>query len=571
MNPIIRNVLAVIAGVVIGSFVNGEIIMLSGSVIAPPEGIDPNNMESIKAIIHLYQPVHFLFPFLAHALGTFAGALVAALIAASHKMSIAMLISLLYLAGGIYMVTQIPAPTWFAVSDLALAYLPVGWLAAKLAERKQMRSAGKLILLLFTGILFSACNPLNKFQSASPYEVKAVLSSWLPLNKIAPDDPALFDDSIHTGSSYCPELSEPFWLIPSADLPQDVKPQYSNNNVSISVFNNRLYVAFRTGPTHFASKKTGMYIISSADGSNWKKEMELFIGKDVREPFLIPIDGKLHFYCFAAGTKMTAFEPDFISHYYISDDGNWTGPENVLDKGEVHWSLLNRNGKTYLSSYEGSHYNLKGESKVSLNFKQTSNGKDFYPVGDSARVYFGGVSETAFEFDKEGNLWAVTRLEDGDKNGFGSQVVFADKNDWGNWQFPETTDLNCYMSPKMFRHGDDLYLIARKQMGKKPFGKANRNLSMKKQRIRNWVGFSLSPKTTALYRINQKERKVEWVMNLPGAGDTAFPSIQRLDKDLFLIANYSSPIKHRKKRSWLNGQLGHTGIYLQVISFTPCR
>jgi hypothetical protein len=433
-----------------------------------------------------------------------------------------------------------------------------------------MISRINILLIISAACFFTACNPLNKFQSGAPEEMKYVLSTYLPLNAVAPDDPALFDDSINTNISYCPKLSEPYWLIPSLDLPKEVKPQKSNNNVTISIFNNRLYVAFRTGPTHFASKKTGMYVISTADGANWKKEMEFFIGRDFREPFLIPIEGKLHFYCFGAGTKMTAFEPEFISHYFSGGDGRWNGPENVLDKGEVHWSLLNRNGKTYMTSYEGSHYNLKGESKVSLFFKQTTNGKDFYPVGDSARVYLGGVSETAFEFDKNGNVWAVTRLEDGDKTGFGSHVVFADKNDIDNWQFPETADPNCYMSPKMFRHGDEFYLIARKQLGKKSFGKANRKLSMKRQRIRNWVGFSLSPKSTALYRINKSTRQVECVMNLPGAGDTAFPSIQRLDKDRFLIANYSSPVRY-KKRNWLNGQLGRTGIYLQVISFVPCK
>ncbi len=427
------------------------------------------------------------------------------------------------------------------------------------------------LLIIFSVATLSACNTVKKFQTKEPNEVKGILSTYLPEHKIAPDDPALFDKDFTDGISYCPTLGEPWWLIPSLDLPIDVKCQKSNNNVSISIFNNRLYVAFRTGPTHFASKKTGMYVISTADGSSWRKEMEFFVGRDFREPFLIPIDGKMHFYCFGAGTKMTAFEPAFISHYSSSGDGNWIGPENVLDKGEVHWSILNRNGKTYMTSYEGSHYNLKGDSHVSLCFKQTANGKDFYPVGDSARVYYGGVSETAFEFDKTGNVWAVTRLEDGDKTGFGSHVVFADNKDLDKWEFPAEADPNCYMSPKMFRHGDEFYLIARKQLGRKPFGKANRKTSMKHQRIRNWVGFSLSAKTTALYRINKTTRQVEWVMNLPGAGDTAFPSIQRLDKDRFLIANYSSSVKHRRKRTWLNGQLGNTGIYLQVISFAPCN
>jgi len=429
----------------------------------------------------------------------------------------------------------------------------------------------RFLFILITGILFSACNTLKKFPSAQPNEVKQTLAEYLPLHSVSPDDPVQFDNNFNNDTVYCPQLSNPYWLIPSADLPDSVKPQDSNNNVSICIFNNRLYVAFRTGPTHFASKKTGVYIISSANGSEWKKEFEIFPGRDVREPFLIPVDGKLHFYCFAAGTKMTSFSPEFISHYTTTGNGKWNAPENVLEKGEVHWSMKNRNGKTYMTSYEGSHYALKGESKVSLYFKQTTNGKDFFPVGDSARVYLGGVSETAFEFDKDGNVWAVTRLEDGDSTGFGSHVAFAPKDDLGNWQFPAAADPNCYMSPKMFRHHNELYLIARKQLGKKPFGKTNRSKPMKKQRLRNWVGFSLSGKTTALYKINKDQRKVEWVMDLPGAGDTAFPSIQRLDKNRFLFANYSSPVKHRKKRSWLSGQLGNTGIYLQIISFAPCN
>ena len=90
------------------------------------------------------------------------------------------------------------------------------------------------------------------------------------------------------------------------------------------------------------------------------------------------------------------------------------------------------------------------------------------------------------------------------------------------------------------------------------------------QRVVNWMGYSLTSKTTSLFRINQETRKVEWVMDLPGTGDTSFPSIVRLDRDRFLIANYTSPLK-RKKRPWLFGQLGKTSIYLQIIDFIPCE
>lgn len=70
MNPILRNILAVIVGIIGGALVNMAIIMISGAVIPPPDGVDTNDLESIKANIHLYQPIHFIFPFLAHALGS---------------------------------------------------------------------------------------------------------------------------------------------------------------------------------------------------------------------------------------------------------------------------------------------------------------------------------------------------------------------------------------------------------------------------------------------------------------------------------------------------------------------
>ena len=54
MNPILRNVLAVIAGIAIGASVNMGIITISGSIIPPPDGADVATMEGLKATIHLF-------------------------------------------------------------------------------------------------------------------------------------------------------------------------------------------------------------------------------------------------------------------------------------------------------------------------------------------------------------------------------------------------------------------------------------------------------------------------------------------------------------------------------------
>jgi len=135
MNPIIRNILAVIAGLVFGSVVNMGIVMLSGSIIPPPEGGDVTTTEGLAATMHLFGPQHYIMPFLAHALGTLAGAMAAALIAASHRLTYALAIGVFFLIGGSYMVYVLPAPLWFEVLDLTVAYLPMGYLGWWLVAR----------------------------------------------------------------------------------------------------------------------------------------------------------------------------------------------------------------------------------------------------------------------------------------------------------------------------------------------------------------------------------------------------------------------------------------------------
>ena len=137
MNAIVKNILAVVLGLVIGSVVNMGIITISGSIIPPPNGVDVTTMEGLTASMHLFEPKHFFMPFLAHALGTLAGALVAGLIAASHKMRFAMVIGLFFLAGGISMTVTLPSPMWFTVLDLVGAYIPMAYFAGRFATRKK--------------------------------------------------------------------------------------------------------------------------------------------------------------------------------------------------------------------------------------------------------------------------------------------------------------------------------------------------------------------------------------------------------------------------------------------------
>lgn len=135
MNPILRNTLAVIVGCLIGSFVNGSIIMISGSIIHPPEGADVTTMEGLKASMHLFEPKHFLFPFLAHALGTLVGAWITVMLAASRKMTMAMIVGCMFMLGGIINVAMLPSPLWYSIVDLVGAYIPMAYIGARLTNK----------------------------------------------------------------------------------------------------------------------------------------------------------------------------------------------------------------------------------------------------------------------------------------------------------------------------------------------------------------------------------------------------------------------------------------------------
>jgi len=137
MNPILKNILAVITGLVIGSAVNMFFISLNGSVISLPEGADVSTMEGLKESMSLFEPKHFIFPFLAHALGTLVGAYIAARIAATHQFKFALGIGAAFLVGGIMMVVDLPAPAWFSALDLIVAYIPMAWIGGTLACRKK--------------------------------------------------------------------------------------------------------------------------------------------------------------------------------------------------------------------------------------------------------------------------------------------------------------------------------------------------------------------------------------------------------------------------------------------------
>ncbi len=141
---IIRNIIGVIAGILIGSYVNMFIVSLGPTFFPLPAGANITTEEGLKAGMSLMQPEHFIAPFLAHAIGTLVATFIAALIAVSRRKIITRVITLLYLTGGAYMVSILPSPMWFNLLDLIVAYMPMGmvgyWLATRFVPEGDFKS-----------------------------------------------------------------------------------------------------------------------------------------------------------------------------------------------------------------------------------------------------------------------------------------------------------------------------------------------------------------------------------------------------------------------------------------------
>ena len=134
MNPILKNILAVIMGWLGGSIVNIGLVEL-GHKVFPIAGVDFNDMDSLSTLMPTLDSTYFIFPFLAHALGTLVGASIAGRIATTHKMKFSLAIGGLFLLGGIMVNFMLPGPSWFALADILIAYIPMAWIGGKLAEK----------------------------------------------------------------------------------------------------------------------------------------------------------------------------------------------------------------------------------------------------------------------------------------------------------------------------------------------------------------------------------------------------------------------------------------------------
>ncbi len=127
MKQILKNIVIVILGIIVGMIVNIGLIILGGTIFPPSENFEPMNAMN-------WDFKYFIFPFLAHSIGTLSGAIIVSKLSKKSSIILPLIVGVYFLLGGIYMITILPAPMWFILLDVILGYIPMALLGWKLAN-----------------------------------------------------------------------------------------------------------------------------------------------------------------------------------------------------------------------------------------------------------------------------------------------------------------------------------------------------------------------------------------------------------------------------------------------------
>jgi hypothetical protein len=363
-----------------------------------------------------------------------------------------------------------------------------------------------------------------------------------------------------------PSIGPAVTVVPDAKaMPPQIVSQQSHNNLDIAWHDGRLFFAFRTAPSHFASSAAVMYVVSTPDQQHWTFETQFAMETDLREPRFLAIGGRLFLYFAVLGENPGRFEPKAMMMSEFQGGCVWSDPKALSPTGDadfIPWRTHVVDGKAYLIGYAGG-ANIYNGSKdgIRVHWLATEDGEHFHAAagGTDSKVLEGGSSETDWAFLDDGSLVAVSRNEEGDSTGFGMKICRAPKNALGKWTCK--TDPKKYDSPLVFRHGKTVYLIGRRNVtATGNFDLMHTDKSLDQQRLDNQLDYWQRPKRCALWTVDPAEQKVSFVLDLPSAGDTCFASVLPVSASEYVVYDYTSPPEF-PDRPWAEGQQKPTLIH----------
>src|SRR5262252_9552579 len=356
-------------------------------------------------------------------------------------------------------------------------------------------------------------------------------------------------------------------IVPSDGLPPTVDVKRSNNNLDVTRFGGRTYLAFRSADSHFAGDTTVIHVVSSDDERAWRPEARFALGRDLREPRWLPLDGRLFLYVSVLGSTSYAFEPDRVDVTELAN-GRFSPLEPAGLPGRVAWRTRVIDGRGYMTAYRGGeHLYSLGREPMAVELYATADGRHWQPADPAHPVVSrGGGSEADFALLPGGSLFGVIRNEEGDEGGWGSKLCRATRAALGAWIC--TSDPRKFDSPNVFVHDGEVYFFARRNLandGRYDLGLGSGLL----RTVRNELAYLTQAKRCSLWRYDQTTGSVGFVLDLPSRGDTCFASVLPGDApDRLVVYDYSSDIAG-PELPWTAGQRRPTYVYRHVLELAP--
>jgi hypothetical protein len=301
----------------------------------------------------------------------------------------------------------------------------------------------------------------------------------------------------------------------------------------------QLWLAYSSSPSHFASKRSRIMLLRSKDAHTWEKAACFDgHGEDIRDPKLAVIHGRLTIFALLN----RAFDPrPYRTMYSSSPDGYAWIP--LAPAGKEGW-LLGQPKRSPSGDWYAPAHNISLSAVELVKLDDDASWQSHASITNGR-----GADETAIEFQRDGSLLAVTRLEAGGGlfgHAQAGTLLRVAQPPYQTWITRDTCRTTRLDGPALFTHNGQVYAVGRFQPRiSGPFG---------------WSGSIFSRKRTAIFRVNETD--LEWLADLPSAGDTSYAGVTAWNGKVYISYYTSRP---ERDIPWIMGMAAPTSIRIAIL------
>jgi hypothetical protein len=301
-----------------------------------------------------------------------------------------------------------------------------------------------------------------------------------------------------------------------------------------------LWLVYVSSPSHFSSQHSRVVLLRSKDARIWEEAARFDgQGEDIRDPKLASMGEHLVIYVLL--NRSFDPRPYRTVRSWSSDGKTWSPFSSVLPVG---WLLGHPKASPTGEWYAPAH-NIK---LGSVQLFRSRDGLSWEP--HAMITHMQGADETAIEFLPDGRLFAVTRVEAGGGI-FGTSkagtLLSVSKPPYQSWTPSGLSSLTRLDGPALYRIGEKIYALGRYQPHvTHPLGGS---------------GSIFSRKRTSIFCVGDGD--LTWLVDLPSAGDTAYPGVAAWDGKIVISYYTSDP---RRDPPWILGMLNPTSVRVVILT-----